>query len=73
MREMEEELQVENMRLLRRERMYQPAVIKLFYSMCKSYVDRLEKEKAADDAWREEYDGVSESAEEVRFVRSTNG
>ncbi len=70
MREMEEELQVENVRLLRRERMYQPAVIKLFYSMCKSYVDRLEMEKAADDAWREQYDGVSESAEEVRSTHT---
>jgi hypothetical protein len=69
-REMEEELQVENVRLLRRERMYQPAVIKLFYSMCKSYVDRLEMEKAADDAWREQYDGVSESAEEVRSTHT---
>ena len=64
LREMEEELQVENLRLLRRERTYQPAVIKLFYSMCKSYVERLEREKKEDDAWREEYDGVAESAEE---------
>lgn len=72
-REMEEELQAENLRLLRRERVYQPAVIKMLYSMCKAYVHRLEQEKAADDARREACDGASESAEEVQSSPVTSG
>ena len=64
MKEMEEELQMENLRLLRRERMYQPAVIKLFYNICREYVSQMERAKAEDDLWRLEYDGVPTSVEE---------
>ena len=54
MREMEHELQIENLRLLRRERLYQPAVMKLFYGICHGYVIYHEEARVSEEEWREQ-------------------